>query len=107
MLLAVCVKTDLTILRINSLPVLISCPLWLHSRLKSARLFNPGKVADLKFSATTVDSLRSFPFFKDNSQVIENLKKELPKYLASADGTPRNVDPLVWWEHNALLECSI
>ena len=66
--------------------------------LKSARLFNPGKVTDLKATAASLDTLKTFPFFKD--ELIEALKQELPSYLAAADGTPREVNPLEWWEHN-------
>lgn len=33
---------------------------------ESARLFNPGKVTDLKPTATTIDSLRAFPFLRDD-----------------------------------------
>ena len=65
---------------------------------KSARLFNPGKITDLKPTATSVDALKAFPFFQD--ELINDLKLELPTYLAAADGTPREVNPLEWWEHN-------
>ena len=65
---------------------------------KSAHLFNSGKVTDLKPTATLVDALKAFPFFRD--ELINNLKLELPTYLAAADGTPREVYPLEWWEHN-------
>ena len=62
---------------------------------KSARLFNPGKVTDLKPTASSIDTLKAFPFFQD-----ELVKLELPSYLATADGTRREVNPLEWWEHN-------
>ena len=65
---------------------------------KSARLFNPGKVTDLKPTAASLDTLKAFPFFKD--ELIEALKQELPSYLAAAHGTPREVNSLEWWEHN-------
>ena len=64
---------------------------------KSASLFNPGKVTDLKPTAASVDTLKALPFFKD--ELINDLKLELPSYLAAADGTPREVNPLEWWEH--------
>ena len=64
---------------------------------KSARLLNPGKVTDLMPTAASVDALKAFPFFKD--ELIESLKLELPSYLAAADGTPREVNPLEWWDH--------
>ena len=65
---------------------------------KSAHLFNPGKVTDLMPTAASVDALKAFPFFKD--ELIKALKVELPSYLAAADGTPREVNPLEWWDHN-------
>ena len=54
---------------------------------KSARLFNPGKVTDSKPTAAPVDTLKAFPFFRD--ELINDLKLELPYYLAAADGTSR------------------
>ena len=54
---------------------------------KSARLFNPGKVTDLKPTAAPVDTLKAFPFFRD--ELIHDLKLELPYYLAAADSTSR------------------
>ena len=65
---------------------------------KSAHLFNPGKVTDLKPNAASVDILKALPFFRD--ELINDLKLELPSYLAAADGTPREVNSLEWWEHN-------
>jgi hypothetical protein len=59
---------------------------------KSARLFNPGKVTDLKPNATSVHTLKAFPFFRDEH--IDHLKMELPSYLAAADVTSREVNPL-------------
>ena len=61
---------------------------------KSARLFNPGKVTDLKLPAETLDTLEAFPFFQDD---LNDLKHELPAYLAAADGTPRETNSLEWW----------
>ena len=63
---------------------------------KSARLFNLGKVTGLKPTAASVDTLKALPFFRDEL----NLKLELPSYIAAADGTPREVNSLEWWEHN-------
>ena len=65
---------------------------------KSVCLFNPGKITDLKPNAISVDTLKAFPFFTDEH--INNFKLESPSYLAAADGTPREVTPLEWWEHN-------
>ena len=65
---------------------------------KSARLFNLGKVSDLKRTAASVNTLKALPFFRD--ELINDLKLDLPSYLAAADGTPREVNSLEWWEHN-------
>ena len=62
---------------------------------KSAHLFNPGKVRP---TAASVDALKAFPFFKD--KLIEALKLKLPSYIAAAVGTPREVNPSEWWDHN-------
>ena len=65
-----------------------------------ARLFDPTKVNDLNPDTSTVEILRSFKFF-NNDEIIENLKSELPTYLAAADGVAATVDPLVWWERHS------
>ena len=64
-------------------------------------MFNPTKVIDLKPDAGAVDSLQAFPFIcNDPGQIINNLKSELPAYLAAVDGISSDVKPLEWWEHN-------
>ncbi len=63
---------------------------------KSARLFLPTKVNDLKLDASTDDSLRTFKFL-DNDQTLHDLKSELPTYLALAEDVAE-VNPLIWWE---------
>ena len=65
---------------------------------KNARLFNPGKVTDLRSTAASMDALKAFAFFKD--ELIEVLKLELLSYLAAVDGTPREVNPLEWQDNN-------
>ena len=52
----------------------------------------------MKPIAASLDTLKALPFFRD--ELINDLKLELPSYLAAADGTPREVNPLEWWEHN-------
>ena len=52
----------------------------------------------MKPTAASVDTLKALPFFRD--ELINDLKLELPSYLAAADGTPRQVNSLEWWEHN-------
>ena len=46
---------------------------------KYARYFDPPKVSELNPSATDIDHLKAFPFL---SNKLEDLKKELPSYLA-------------------------
>ena len=66
---------------------------------KSARLFDPTKVSDMKPDAAAVDTLRSFKFL-DSDEIIKNLKSEVSTYLAAADGVALTVDPLEWWERH-------
>lgn len=47
-----------------------------------------------------VDLLRVFKFL-DNDLVINELKSELPAYLATTEDVAVDVLPLTWWEHNA------
>ena len=66
---------------------------------KSAQLFIPTKIHDIKPNASTVDTLRSFKFL-DNDQTVNNLKSELPTYLALTEDII-DVDSLLWWEKNS------
>lgn len=47
---------------------------------KAARLFSPQKLQDIQPNAKAVDALNAFPFF--SSSEIDELKQELPTYLA-------------------------
>ena len=51
---------------------------------KAARLFLPSRINDLKPEASTVNTLRLFKFL-NNDLVMNELKAELPKYLALAE----------------------
>ena len=62
---------------------------------KYARYFDPPKVSELNPSATDIDHLKAFPFL---SNKLEDLKKELPSYLAKVDGLSPNIDKLEWWK---------
>ena len=53
----------------------------------------------LKPTASDVESLSLFPFISQES--IAMLQKELPSYLAKAEGTAPDVDYLHWWKNNA------
>ena len=66
---------------------------------KAARLFLPAKITDHKPDSTTVETLRSFKFL-DKDEVVQNLKSELPAYLALAEDLSDEIDPLKWWEKN-------
>ena len=60
---------------------------------KAARLFLPSKINDLKPEASTVDTLRSFKFL-NNDLVMNELKAELSKYLAVAEGVSTDTPAL-------------
>lgn len=60
---------------------------------KAARLFLPPKINDIKPDTSTVDSLRAFKFLS-NSEIIDNLKSELPTYLTTAEDVAADVAPL-------------
>ena len=64
---------------------------------KAARLFCPTMVASLNPSASDVESLLVFPFLSSTN----DLKEELPIYLAEVDGLDPSVESLVWWKQNA------
>ena len=66
---------------------------------KSARYFSPIKVNELKSSSVDIDTLSIFPFF--TPELISNLKRELPEYLAEAKGSSNQVNPLSWWKMHA------
>lgn len=66
---------------------------------KAARLFNPARINYLKPDCSTVDTLRAFKFL-DSNQILDNLKSELPTYLATAEDTADDVDTLAWWEQH-------
>ena len=62
---------------------------------KAASLLHPLKVMDLHPNASTVDDLKAFPFLHD---AIPDLKKELPQYLAAAEGVSAETELLKWWK---------
>ena len=51
---------------------------------KAARLFLPSKINDLNPNAAAVEPLRAFKFL-DNDRIMNELKSELPTYLAIAE----------------------
>ena len=66
---------------------------------KAARFFSPQKLYDLQPDASSIESLRAFPFFHDED--LQSLKAELPAYLVKAAGVTSSIDPLQWWQRNA------
>ena len=62
---------------------------------KAARLFSPSKVDEMKPTAVDVEDLRAFPFLVGD---INQLKAELPTYLALAADVNAQVDVLGWWK---------
>ena len=68
--------------------------------LKAARYFSPQKMHEMQPSASSLESLKAFPFF-DSQEELETLKAELPAYLAKAADVDSSIDPLQWWQRNA------
>lgn len=66
---------------------------------KAARLFSPRHITQLRPVANDVDVLTSIAFLND-AAMIANMKNELPRYLARADGIADGVDPIRWWKEN-------
>ena len=67
---------------------------------KACRLFSPQQVATMRPTATSLDqSLSTVPFM--NQLEIEDLKKELPDYLARVADLSEEFDPVEWWRLNS------
>ena len=66
---------------------------------KSARLFSPSKINTNRPSPSDINNLSVLPFL--SSPVIEELKREVPLYLAQAEDVSPSVDPIVWWRDHA------
>ena len=54
----------------------------------------------MKPVATDVDALSVFPFLND-SNTMNNLKGELPSYVAKASDVSTEFDVLEWWKRNS------
>ena len=52
-----------------------------------------------KSDLVTVDILTSIAFLND-AAMIANMKNELPRYLARANGIADGIDPIRWWKEN-------
>ena len=62
----------------------------------AARYFAPSKIHELNPTTLDIESLRVFPFLNVDS-IIDNLKLELPYYLAAAEDSYQS-DPIEWWK---------
>ena len=69
------------------------------SIFKRARIFDPSIVVDLRPTTGDIDDLCIFPFLKSDS-IIHELKSELPRYIATAEGVSSTVDKRDWWKRN-------
>ena len=63
---------------------------------KAAQFFPLHKIGEIQPSAADIDILTSIPFL-NSPEVLNDLKKELPAYLAAAEDVSPQVDPLHWW----------
>ena len=61
---------------------------------KVARFFSPIKISELKLVASDLDALCCLPFL--DVADINNLKCELPVYLAAVEDVSDSIDPM-WW----------
>lgn len=50
---------------------------------------------DRQSDATVVEDLKAFHFLQS---AVSDLQKELPDYLAAAEGVSTDTDVLKWWE---------
>ena len=67
---------------------------------KAARLFSPQKMQDMQPSASSIDSLSTFPFFDEED--LGRLNSELPIHFSKAVDLDASIGPLQWWQHNDL-----
>ena len=66
---------------------------------KTARITCPNKVQELKPSTEDVNQLCLFPLL-DRDETISELQKELPAYLAEANGVKTDDGSyLLWWSN--------
>ena len=68
---------------------------------KAARMFSPQKANFMQPNAAAVDDLGAFPFLNTRA-ILDDLKTELPLYLAKAADVDTSVDPINWWRQNQI-----
>ena len=62
---------------------------------KAARFFSPSKMNEMQPTTNDIDQLQAFPFLLND---IDQLKAEIPSYLAHAADVSSTIDTLRWWE---------
>ena len=67
---------------------------------KCLRLFDPAFVADAHPGCEDIEELRLLPFFNSTS-TIDDLKHELPTYIANAEDVSSQIDKTDWWKRKA------
>ena len=65
---------------------------------KASRYFAPRQLNELRPSASDVDGLKSFSIF--SSQLIAQMKSELPTYLSLAEDVSPDVNVTSWWKNH-------
>ena len=66
---------------------------------RAARLCNPSKVAEMMPVAADVDDLKAFPFITPAD--VDQMKEELPQYLAAIEDVHATINPIDWWKAHA------
>ncbi len=66
------------------------------SAFKAARVFVPANVQQIQPNSPTVDELTAFPFFDTNT--LQQLKVELPQYIAACEDIDPSHDVCKFWE---------
>ena len=66
---------------------------------KAARFFSPQKMRDIQPDADAIDTLKTFPFLNSPTNLNE-LKEELPMYLAKVTDLNPKIECLDWWKEN-------
>ena len=66
---------------------------------KAARFFSPQKMRDIQPDADVIDTLKTFPFLNSPTNLNE-LKEELPMYLAKVTDLNPKIECLDWWKEN-------
>ena len=66
---------------------------------RAARLCGPRQVHRLDITVAKVDDLALFPSI--SVAAIQQLREELPRYIAATEDLADNIDPLLWWRRNS------